>query len=181
MIVVGGANSAGQAAMFLSRFGSTVTMLVRGGSLNAAMSDYLVKQIAANPKIDVRLRTQLVEARGDMGLQAVVVRDLASGDEAELAAAAMFLLIGAVPHTEFAVGVVQQNHGGFVLTGPDLTRDGRRPTGWRLTRDPYLLETSVPGIFAAGDVRQGAVRRVASAVGEGAVVVSQVHQYLRSV
>jgi thioredoxin reductase (NADPH) len=93
----------------------------------------------------------------------------------------MFLLIGAVPHTEFVAGVVQRNHGNFILTGPDLTKDGQRPRGWRLGRDPYLLETSVPGIFAAGDVRQGAVRRVASAVGEGGIVVSQVHQYLRSV
>ena len=151
--------------MFLSRYASSVKMLVRGGNLEAAMSDYLIKQIAANDKIDVHLRTQLVEAKGEKGLESVTVKDLDSGDETELPAAAMFLLIGAVPYSGFVDGVVQCNHAGFVLTGSDWQRDGERPKGWRLARDPYLLETNVPGIFAAGDVRQGAVR--ACRVGRG--------------
>jgi thioredoxin reductase (NADPH) len=181
VFVVGGANSAGQGAMFFSRFASSVTMVIRGSSLEAGMSQYLVDQIRANPKIEVRLRTSVEAVEGKGRLEAVSLRDADSGDCRSVPAAALFIFIGAVPHSELVAGVVERNSAGFILTGPDLMRDGRRPRGWTLPRDPFLLETSVPGIFAAGDVRHGAVRRVASAVGEGAICVSLIHQYLKTV
>jgi thioredoxin reductase (NADPH) len=179
--VVGGANSAGQAAMFFSRFASQVTMVVRGSSLQKGMSQYLVNQIEATANIDVLTRTVVKEVHGLEQLVAITLSDVLSGEEQTVPAAAMFIFIGAVPHTELVAGLVARNSAGFILTGSDLMRDGRRPEGWTLKRDPYLLETSVPGIFAAGDVRQGAIRRVASAVGQGAIAVSFVHQYLETV
>ena len=179
--VVGGANSAGQAAMFFSRYASQVTMLVRGTSLSKGMSDYLVKQIERTPNIEVHTRTSVVEAHGDKQLQAITIRDNDTDETRRVETPAMFIFIGAVPHTELVASIVQRNRAGFILTGADLLRDGRKPAGWPLRRDPYLLETSVPGIFAAGDVRQGAVRRVASAVGQGANAINFVHQYLRTV
>jgi thioredoxin reductase (NADPH) len=156
-------------------------MVIRGSSLEAGMSQYLVDQIRANPKIEVRLRTSVEAVEGKGRLEAVSLRDADSGDCRSVPAAALFIFIGAVPHSELVAGVVERNSAGFILTGPDLMRDGRRPRGWTLPRDPFLLETSVPGIFAAGDVRHGAVRRVASAVGEGAICVSLIHQYLKTV
>jgi thioredoxin reductase (NADPH) len=181
VVIVGGANSAGQAAMFFSRYASQVTMLVRSSSLEAGMSQYLIDQIASTPNILVNVNSELIAATGDKFLECIQARDSLNGKTYPLKAAALFIFIGAAPHTQMVSQLVECNQAGFILTGPDLFRDGQRPRGWRLPRDPYLLETSVPGIFAAGDVRHGAVRRVASAVGEGAIAISQVHQYLKTV
>ena len=181
MCVVGGANSAGQGAMFFARYASKVNMLVRASSLTKSMSQYLIDQIAGMPNIDVLTRHTVEEAHGENQLQAITVLNHDTGETRRIETRALFLFIGAVPHSECVAGIVERNTAGFILTGPDLMINGQRPKGWKLQRDPFLLETSVPGIFAAGDVRQGATRRVAAAVGEGANVVSQVHQYLRTV
>lgn len=181
MFVVGGANSAGQGAMFFSRYADKVTMLVRGNSLEAGMSQYLVDQIRATSNIDVLLQIEVAELEGDDRLERVVVRDRHTGETNGMAGAAMFIFIGAAPYSDLVSGVVERTEEGFIVTGPDLFQDGKRPKGWMLARDPFLLETSVPGIFAAGDIRQGVVRRVASAVGEGAIAISFVHQYLKTV
>ncbi len=181
MFVVGGANSAGQGAMFFSRYASKVTMLVRGSSLQKDMSHYLIDQINGTENIDVRLRTSIIEASGTDRLEALVIKDNDTGIIETVPAAALFVFIGAKPHSEFVADVVQRNEAGFILTGQDLIRDGRRPKNWRLNRDPFLLETSVPGIFAVGDIRQDTIRRVASAVGQGSTAVSFVHQYLKTV
>jgi thioredoxin reductase (NADPH) len=181
VIVVGGANSAGQGAMFFSTYASKVTMLVRSSSLEKSMSQYLIDQIAATANIEVRLRTQVQEVKGKDRLEAVTLANLETGQTETTPAAAMFLFIGAVPHSDLVAGIVARNKAGFLLTGSDLIDGNGHPKHWRQKRDPYLLETSVPGIFAAGDIRQGAVRRVASAVGQGAVAISLVHQYLKTV
>jgi thioredoxin reductase (NADPH) len=181
VFVVGGANSAGQGAMFFSRYARKVTMLVRSSALEKGMSQYLVDQIEATENIEVLTRTQVIEVHGQDRLQEITFKAIDSGETQTVPAAALFIFIGAVPHTSLVADVVEMNRAGFILTGPDLIRDGQRPKNWPLTRDPYLLETSVPGIFAVGDVRQGAVRRVASAVGQGAVAISFVHQYLESI
>jgi thioredoxin reductase (NADPH) len=179
--VVGGANSAGQAAMMLSKHAGTVRLLVRGASLEAGMSQYLVDQIHATAKIEVLLSTEIVDAGGDGRLEWIQLRDRATGEENRVETGGVFLFIGAVPHSDFLEGVVARNPRGFVLTGADLRVDGEWPETWPLERDPMPMETSVPGIFAAGDVREGAVRRVASAVGQGAIAVSLVHRYLETV
>jgi len=181
VFVVGGANSAGQAAMFFSRFASQVTMVVRGTSLTKSMSQYLIDQIDGTENIDVKVNTIVLDAFGDEKLENIKIQDRVTGGEMEFPAAAMFIFIGAKSHSEMVAGVVERNSAGFIRAGRTLMRDGKRPKGWSLKRDPFPLETNVPGIFVAGDVRDEAVRRVASAVGEGAIAVSQVHQYLKSV
>ncbi|MEM7118840.1 MAG: FAD-dependent oxidoreductase, partial [Chloroflexota bacterium] len=181
MFVVGGANSAGQGAMFFSRYASKVTMLVRGSSLNKGMSQYLVDQINNTENIEVRLRTSVTEVMGSNQLERLVIKDNDTGEVETVPASALFVFIGAKPHTDFVADVVERNRAGFILTGTDLSTNGHRPKNWHLQRDPFLLETNVPGIFAVGDVRHGATRRVASAVGQGSTAVSFVHQYLKTV
>jgi thioredoxin reductase (NADPH) len=181
VFTVGGANSAGQAAMYFARYAGRVTMLVRSSALEKGMSQYLVDQIRATENIEVLTRTTVVEVGGQDRLECISLKHIDTGQVETLPAAALFIFVGAVPHTDLVADVVERNRRGFILTGPDLMRDGQWPPTWKLKRDPYLLETSVPGIFAAGDVRQGAVRRVASAVGQGANAVSLIHQYLESV
>ena len=179
--IVGGANSAGQGAMFFSRYASKVTMLVRSSSLAMGMSQYLVDQIINTENIEVLTRTEVVEVHGQDRLETISIINKDSRAVETVPAAALFIFVGAVPHTELVAGIVERNNAGFILTGPDLMQNGQWPKNWKLKRDPYLLETSVPGIFAVGDVRHGAVRRVASAVGQGAIAVSLVHQYLKTV
>ncbi len=179
--IVGGANSAGQGAMFFSRYAKQVTMLVRSSSLEKGMSQYLVDQINSTENIEVKLNTIVTAVHGDRQLESITVSDRQTGESEEIAAKAMFLFIGAVPHSDMVASVVECNRSGFILTGTDLLRNGAHSHEWTLKRDPYMLETSVPGIFAVGDVRQGAVRRVATAVGQGAMAVGLVHQYLKTV
>ncbi|OGO31492.1 MAG: fused response regulator/thioredoxin-disulfide reductase [Chloroflexi bacterium RBG_16_54_18] len=181
VVVVGGANSAGQGAMFFSRYARMVTMIVRASALELGMSQYLVDQIKATPNIQVILRAEVVEAIGIDRLEALRLCNIDTGEISTLATAAMFVFIGAMPHTEMVADVVERDSSGFLLTGPDLMEKGIRPKGWTLKRDPFFLETSVPGIFAAGDVRHRSVKRVATAVGEGAMAVALVHQYLKTV
>jgi thioredoxin reductase (NADPH) len=181
VFIVGGGNSAGQAAMYFSGYARRVYLIVRSSSLGFGMSHYLVEQIQATPTIEVRYNADVVEAYGKNKLEGICVQNKDSGENETLSGAAMFIFIGAVPHTEIVEGVVERDRPGFILTGNDLVKNDRRPRGWNLKRDPYLLETSSPGIFAAGDVRHGSVKRVASAVGEGAVSIALVHQYLKTV
>jgi thioredoxin reductase (NADPH) len=181
IFVVGGGNSAGQAAMYFSRYARRVHLLVRSSSLKFGMSHYLVEQIAATPAIEVRHNADVVEAFGQNRLEAICVQDTDSGEKEVLPGAAMFIFIGAVPHTDIVAEVVERDSSGFILTGNDLIKNGQRPKGWTLKRDPYHLETSCPGVFAAGDVRHGSIKRVASAVGEGSVSIALVHQYLKTV
>ncbi|MGZ4649080.1 MAG: FAD-dependent oxidoreductase [Kineosporiaceae bacterium] len=176
--IVGGANSAGQAAEFFSRVARSVTLLVRGRGLEASMSRYLIDQIRGIPTIRVRVCTTGAAAEGDGRLEQVRLVDAAAGTTEIVPTSHLFVFIGAAPLTEWLDGTVQRDPAGFLLTGPDLLSDGRRPPGWLPDRDPYLLESSVPGVFAAGDVRAQSVKRVASAVGEGAMAVTLVHRYL---
>jgi thioredoxin reductase (NADPH) len=171
--VVGGANSAGQAALHLAKFASRVTLIVRGESLAAGMSDYLIRQIGATPNLEVRLRTRVVEGGGEERLKALTLEDALTGERAEVTAAALFVMIGAEPRTDWLGDALRRDERGFVLTGPDVPREG-----WTASRPPLPFETSMPGAFAAGDVRHGSVKRVAGAVGEGSVAVASVHQYL---
>jgi len=179
--VVGGANSAGQAAMFFSQYARRVVMLVRGDSLGATMSQYLIDQIGTAPNIHVEYGTRVVEVHGENRLEAISFICDVSGEVSRVPANALFIFIGAEPRTTWLDGIIERNERGFILTGPDLLRSGKRPKGWTLERDPGLLETSVPGVFAVGDVRYGSVKRVASGVGEGSVAVQFVHQYLSNV
>jgi thioredoxin reductase (NADPH) len=172
--VVGGANSAGQAALHLAHFARRVTLVVRAGSLGAGMSHYLVRQIEATPHIDVRTGTEVVEGGGGSWLEYLVLRDRAGGAEEKVEANALFLLIGARPHTDWLPPTIERDAGGFVMTGSDLSAEGVRALG----RTPLPLETSLPGVFAVGDVRHGSVGRVASAVGEGSIAIRLVHRLL---
>lgn len=181
VIVVGGANSAGQAAMMLSRFSDNVILVVRGASLEAKMSSYLIDQIAATDNIEVALDTEIAEVRGAETVEQAVLREGASGTQTTREVSGIFIFVGAAPHSDFLEGVIALDDRGFVLTGPDIAALGAPPTPWPLERSPYLQETSVPGIFAAGDVRHGVLRRVASAVGQGSICISFVHRYLETV
>jgi thioredoxin reductase (NADPH) len=166
VFIVGAGNSAGQAAVYLSRYASSVTMLVRGGSLAQSMSHYLVSQLESHEKITVSLCSTVAEVKGDTHLEQIIIADVPTGDVRAMPACALFIFIGARPHTDWVADVVETDSSGFIPTGPGLLRSGQRPNGWSLDRDHFLLETSVPGIFAAGDVRQRSVKRVASAVGK---------------
>jgi len=178
VFIVGGANSAGQAAVFFARTARSVQLLVRGPSLAASMSQYLIEQIAAIPNVVVRTCTSVVAASGTDHLEQLTLRDSVTGAEESLPATHLFVFIGAAPRTDWLDGVVARDEHGFLPTGPALLVDGRRPDGWELDRDPWFLESSVPGVFVAGDVRAASVKRVASAVGEGAMAVTLVHRYL---
>lgn len=176
VFIVGGANSAGQAAMHFSRFASHVTMLVRADSLEKSMSKYLIDQIAGTSNITVETETQIVEAMGDKRLECLKVRT-PRGEEVRQASS-LFLFIGAAPQTDWLPEAVMRDANGFVLSGRDLRVEEQLPRSWKEDREPYLLETSMPGIFAAGDVRHGSIKRAASAVGEGSIAVQMMHQYL---
>jgi thioredoxin reductase (NADPH) len=180
VFIVGGGNSAGQAAMYLSKYARSVTMLVRGDSLMVTMSRYLIDQIIATESIAVRMHTSVAEVIGDKCLEAITLADTVTGELKTLPAAGLFIFIGAMPRTDWAAKIVERDQYGFILTGPDLVQDGRLPRGWPLERQPFWLEASVPGIFVAGDVRHQSVKRVASAVGEGSMAVQFIHQYLAS-
>jgi thioredoxin reductase (NADPH) len=179
--IVGGANSAGQGALFFSRYASRVRMLVRAADLRTSMSQYLVDRIEATPNIDVVNRVELVQVHGDHKLDQAILRNVDTDEKLELDVAALFVFIGATPRTDMVADLVQLDDKGYVLTGPDLLSDGKRPRGWALDRDPFLFETSVPGIFAVGDLRSGSGKRVAAAVGEGSATVNMVHRYLDTV
>jgi thioredoxin reductase (NADPH) len=178
--VVGGANSAGQAAVFLSRHARRVTLLVRADALERSMSSYLIRQIRDTPNIEVRTRTQVVGMAGQEHLEWLRLCDMRTGTVREVASNFLFVFIGAAPCTEWLNGVIARDPAGFLLTGPDLLVGGKRPAGWPLDRDPYHLEGSVPGVFAAGDARANSVKRVASAVGEGAMAIQLVQRYLEA-
>lgn len=181
VMIVGGANSAGQGAMFFSRYARKVTMVLRGSSLGAAMSQYLVERILATPNIDVMLNTRVTGVSGQARLGSVTLTNVITGEVTEQQTCGLFIFIGTAPRTRFVSELLQLDQQGFILTGPDLMDDGKRPRDWMPDRDPFLFETSVPGIFAAGDARSGAGKRVASAVGEGSATVRLVHSYLSTV
>ncbi|MBJ6763415.1 FAD-dependent oxidoreductase [Myxococcaceae bacterium JPH2] len=179
--IVGGANSAGQSALYFAQFARKVTLLVRGDSLEHGMSSYLVEQVRTTPNVEVLLRTRVTRVEGAGHLERLRLQTEGAPGEREVPAASLFIMIGAVPRTEWLEGVVERDARGYLLTGPDLMPEGARPRGWRLERAPYLLETNVPGVFAAGDVRHASVKRVASGVGEGSIAISFIHQYLSEV
>ena len=178
--IVGGANSAGQAAMYFSRFAKRVTLLVRGDSLESSMSYYLIQQLHNKDNVQVRTRCEVIAAEGEGHLQAITVCDSKDGRTSTVECGYLFVFIGAEPRTDWLGEAVARDGRGFVYTGPDLLTNGTRPKGWDRDRDPFYLECSVPGIFAAGDVRANSVKRVASAVGEGAMAVTLVHRYLEA-
>lgn len=179
--VVGGANSAGQAAMNFAKYAERVVILVRGDSLASSMSQYLIDQIKETKNIQLWTHASVAEVHGEMHLEEVSVLCSDTNKVERVPASAMFIFIGALPRTDWLAGTIERDERGFILTGPDLMQGGQRPKGWALDRDPFLLETNVPGIFGVGDVRHGSVKRVASGVGEGSVAVQFIHQYLSKV
>ena len=179
--VVGGANSAGQAAMNFAKYAERVVILVRGASLSSTMSQYLIDQINEMTNIEVWANGSVAEAHGETHLEEISILCSDTNKIERMPASAMFIFIGALPRTDWLANVVERDARGFILTGPDLIREGQHPKGWALDRDPFLLETNVPGLFAVGDVRHGSVKRVASGVGEGSVAVQFIHQYLSKV
>ena len=179
--VIGGANSAGQAAMNFAKYADRVVMVVRGSSLASTMSQYLIDQIKETPNIQLWANASVVEVHGESHLEEISFLCSDTDKVERVPASAMFIFIGASPRTDWLGDLVERDERGFLLTGPDLIRDKQRPKGWTLDRDPFLLETNIPGIFAVGDVRHGSVKRVASGVGEGSVAVQFIHQYLSKV
>lgn len=179
--IVGGANSAGQAAIHFARYAKNVVVLVRGSGLGASMSQYLIRDIEQTPNIRVELGAQVVAVHGEEKLEAISISCAHSGSVDRVPANALFVFIGAAPRTDWLEGFVDRDDRGFVLTGAEVMRQGKRPTGWTAGRDPFLLETSVPGVFAVGDVRHGSIKRVASSVGEGSIAIQFVHAHLAKV
>ena len=179
--VVGGANSAGQAAMNFAKYADRVVIVVRGSSLSSTMSQYLIDQVKETANIQIWPHASVSEVHGETHLEEISFLCSDTNKVERVPAGAMFIFIGALPKTDWLADVVERDERGFILTGPDLIRDGQRPKGWSLERDPFLLETNVPGLFAVGDVRHGSVKRVASGVGEGSVAVQFIHQYLSKV
>jgi thioredoxin reductase (NADPH) len=179
VVVVGGGNSAGQATLHFARYAAKVLMILREQSLTENMSEYLADRIRSTPEIEVRLRTEVIALQGDRILRAVTLKNNDTGEEQTVVTHWLFLCLGGVPHTEWAaeVGIIR-DEAGYLVTGPDLLKGGKPPESWPLDRQPYYLETNVPGVFAAGDVRHGSVKRCTSAVGEGAMVIAFVHRYL---
>jgi thioredoxin reductase (NADPH) len=179
--VIGGANSAGQAAMNFAKYADRVVIVVRGDSLSSTMSQYLIDQIKETSNIQIWPHASVSEVHGETHLEEITFLCSDTEKLERVQASAMFIFIGALPRTDWLAGIIERDERGFILTGPDLIREGQRPKGWALDRDPFLLETNVPGLFAVGDVRHGSVKRVASGVGEGSVAVQFIHQYLSKV
>jgi thioredoxin reductase (NADPH) len=176
VLIVGGGNSAGQAALFFAQYASHVTVVVRGAQLGDSMSQYLVDQVEATPNVTVLTRTRVTSMHGDERLRSVTLT--CDSEQREMQVTSLFAFIGAEPRTEWVANVVQRDEHGFIRTGSDLEQENGRPRGWTLARDPFLLETNIPGVFCAGDVRHQSVKRVASAVGEGAIAVQFTHRFL---
>jgi thioredoxin reductase (NADPH) len=179
VFVVGGGNSAGQAAMYFASYAHKVTMVIRGDGLKETLSQYLVDRILASPRIEILTHTEITALHGDKTLSAITLTNDKTHEQQTVPATWVFLCLGGIPHTEWAAeaGIIRDSHG-YLVTGPDLVNGGAHPKNWPLERAPYHLETSMPGLFAAGDVRHGSIKRCASAVGEGAMAVSFVHRYL---
>ena len=178
VFIVGGANSAGQAAMHFSKYASRVHILYRGSTLRTNMSNYLIEAISKQPNIQVWLKTRVVRVEGQKSLEKITFEETSTGEITTLPTKALFIFIGAEPHTAWLNGIVERDTKGFILTDSDLPGQGERPRGWPLARKPYLLETNLPGVFAVGDVRYGSIKRVATSVGEGGVAVQFIHKYL---
>jgi thioredoxin reductase (NADPH) len=176
--IVGGANSAGQASMYFSKFARRVTMLVRGSSLSRTMSQYLETQIAATKNITVRLNSSVLAVKGVDRCESITIQNNQTRAQETAPASALLIYAGAIPRTEWLAGIVERDEQGYLISGQHLLKEGRRPAGWTADRDPFYLETSVPGIFVAGDVRHRSAKGITSGVGEGAMAVKLVHEYL---